>query len=86
MPARRFGVELLGRFPARRSRRVIAGNPALNPSDRFSVPVFGDLALRDFSLAGEFVNGQANLFKRYLGRCRNFGIEQLAVFFQVLED
>jgi hypothetical protein len=72
---------LLGRLPARCWRRVVARYPALNAFNGFAISEFGNAALRDFSTTEEFSDRKANLIKRYLGRCRNFAIEQLPVFF-----
>ena len=87
MPVRRLGFDLLvGGFPARCGWRVIARNPALNPMNGFAIPELSDVTLGNLAETGQLGDRKPNLFKGYLGRCRNFAIEQLAMFFQVLED
>ncbi len=76
----------MGRLAAGRGRRVVPGNAALHAFDGLAVLIAGDGALRNFAEAGQLLDRQADLLDRQLRRCRNFAVEQLAVFFEMLED
>ena len=77
---------LLGRFAPGGGGRAIAGNAALDAGNGFAVTILGDRTLRDLALAGKLGDRLVNLFERDFDRRRNFAVEQLAVFFEVLED
>lgn len=76
----------VGRFSPRSRRRVIAGNPALQAFDRLPIAEARDGAERDLSETGKLVNRLANLFERNLCRGRDFAVEQLTVFLEMLEN
>lgn len=73
-------------LPARRSGWVVTGDTALYAFERLAIAKLGNGATGYFALTGQLVNGEADLFNGKLGRCRNLCIEQLAMFFQMLED
>ncbi len=74
------------RFSARRGGWVVTGDTALHAFDRLAITKLGNSAAGYFALTGQLVDGEADLFNGKLGRCRDLCIEQLAMFFQVLED
>ena len=77
---------LLGRFAPGGCGGAVAGDAALDSGDRLAVAILGDRALRNLALAGQLGDRLVDRFKRDLGRRRDFAVEQLTVFFEVLED
>ncbi|WP_226461866.1 hypothetical protein [Quatrionicoccus australiensis] len=74
------------RLSARRSGWHVTGNTAKQTFDGFAILEYGHAAHGNGFLGREFLQTGAHVCQRDPGFCRDIGIKQLAVFFQMGEN